>query len=117
MPRGPSLLGLRLYYFASFAALGAYLPFFPRWLEARGIVGLSMGLVAGLAPAMGVLGPPAIGLFADALGLRGSLLRVACLGACASMAALAALGGAGPPRVRPRLRGRPRATPPSARRW
>ncbi len=39
-------------------------------------------LVAGLIPAMGVLGPPAVGLAADALGLRGSLLRVACLGAC-----------------------------------
>src|SRR6185437_13977973 len=95
MSRGPGLLGLRLYYFASFAALGAYVPFFPRWLEARGIVGLRMGLVAGLLPAMGILGPPAVGLLADALGLRGSLLRIACLGACASMAALAALSGAG----------------------
>jgi PPP family 3-phenylpropionic acid transporter len=44
---------------------------------------------------MGILGPPAVGLFADALGLRGSLLRLACLGACAAMAALAVLGGAG----------------------
>ncbi len=84
------LLPLRLYYFASFAALGAYAPYFPRWLEARGVEGVSMGLVAGLLPAMGVLGPPAVGLAADALGLRGSILRVACAGSCVAMAALAA---------------------------
>lgn len=88
------LLPLRVYYFASFAALGAYAPYFPRWLEARGVQGLSMGIVAGLLPAMGVLGPPAVGLAADVLGLRGSILRVACAGACLSMAALAA-GAAG----------------------
>src|SRR5262245_29289555 len=81
---------LRVYYFASFAAFGAYLPFFPRWLEARGVEGLSMGIVAGLLPAMGVLAPPAFGLLSDGLGMRGRLLRVACLGACLSMGALAA---------------------------
>ena len=84
------ILPLRVYYFASFAALGAYAPFFPRWLEARGVEGLSMGVVAGLVPAMGVLGPPAVGFLADALGLRGSLLRIACAGSCVTMAALAA---------------------------
>jgi PPP family 3-phenylpropionic acid transporter len=83
------LLSLRVYYFASFAAGGIYLPFLPRWLEARGVGGLSMGLVAGLLPAMGVLGPPMVGLLADALGLRGWLLRIACLGACLAMGALA----------------------------
>ncbi len=83
------LFPLRVYYFASFAALGAYVPFFPRWLEARGVVGMSMGAVAGLLPLMGVIGPPAVGLLADALGLRGSILRVTCLGASLSMAALA----------------------------
>jgi len=83
------LLTLRLYYLASFAALGAHAPYFPSWLMARGVEGLSMGLVTGLIPAMGVLGPPAVGLLADALGLRGSLLRVASLGACLSMGALA----------------------------
>ena len=91
------LLPLRVYYFASFAALGAFAPFFPRWLEARGVEGLAMGVVAGLLPAMSVLGPPAVGLAADALGLRGSILRVACAGACLSMGALAAFAlGGGP---------------------
>ncbi len=84
---------LRVYYLASFAALGTQAPYFPRWLEAHGVEGLSMGLVAGLVPAMGVLGPPSVGLLADALGVRGSLLRVACFGAYLSMGALA-LGAA-----------------------
>jgi PPP family 3-phenylpropionic acid transporter len=83
---------LRVYYFASFAAGGAFLPYFATWLEARGVDGLGMGVVVGMLPAMGVLGPPAIGLFADVLDLRGSLLRVACLGAALSMLALAAAG-------------------------
>ena len=83
------LLPLRLYYFASFAALGAYLPYFPRWLEARGVEGIAMGIVAGLLPAMSVLGPPFIGFLADTLGLRGSILRIATGGACLSLAALA----------------------------
>jgi PPP family 3-phenylpropionic acid transporter len=89
------LLPLRVYYLTSFAAFGAYLPFFPRWLEGRGVQGLSMGLVAGLLPAMGVLAPPAFGLLSDVLGLRGRLLRIACLGACLSMGALAAGARAG----------------------
>jgi PPP family 3-phenylpropionic acid transporter len=86
---------LRVYYLTSFAALGAYAPFFPRWLEARGVHGLAMGAVAALLPAMGILGPPAVGLLADALGLRGSLLRVACAGAGLAIGALglAALRG------------------------
>ncbi|APR84538.1 Putative 3-phenylpropionic acid transporter [Minicystis rosea] len=91
--RGSS--SLRLYYFAVFAALGAYAPFFPRWLEARGIEGIAMGAVSALVPALGVLGPPAVGLLADALGLRGSLLRVACAGACLSLAGLGITSAAG----------------------
>lgn len=84
------LVTLRLYYLTTFAAVGAYYPFFPRWLEARGIEGLAMGAIMALAPALGVVSPPLVGFLADALSLRGSLLRVCCVGACLSMAALAA---------------------------
>ncbi len=42
-----------------------------------------MGLVAGVIPAMGITrSSRGGGLLADALRLRGSLLRIACLGAC-----------------------------------
>jgi MFS transporter, PPP family, 3-phenylpropionic acid transporter len=84
------LLPLRLYYAMCFFALGAYAPYFPRWLEARGIVGARMGTIAAALPAMGILGPPLFGMAADALALRGALLRVACGGALVGMVALGA---------------------------
>lgn len=87
----PTLL-LRLYFFASFAALGAYSPFFPRWLVARGLDGAALGAVIATVPAMGLVGPPVVGLLADSLGLRGSLLSVACLGSFLAFAFLAAAG-------------------------
>ena len=74
---------LRLYYLVAFCALGVYLPFFPRWLEAQGIDGASMGAIAAAFPAMAIIAPPAFGLLADALRLRRALLRVACAGAFA----------------------------------
>lgn len=94
-PRG--LTSLRVYYFGSFAALGAYAPFFPTWLEARGVHGLSMGAVAALLPLLGILAPPLVGMIADAIGARGSLLRLASLGAALSLGALGALGAMGLP--------------------
>lgn len=91
------LLTLRLYYFACFAALGAYLPYLPRWLEAQGIEGIRMGIISAVIPAMGLIGPPAVGVIADAFGLRGALLRFSCFGACLCFGAIAAAGAAGRP--------------------
>jgi PPP family 3-phenylpropionic acid transporter len=89
------VLPLRLYYFACFAALGVYSPFFPRWLVARGVDGLAMGAVVATMPAMGLVAPPLVGMVADALGLRGSLLRVACVGSFLAFAAIAVAGATG----------------------
>jgi PPP family 3-phenylpropionic acid transporter len=86
------MLPLRFYFFASFAALGVYSPFFPRWLVARGIEGAAMGAVVATMPAMGVVGPPLVGFLADSFGLRGRLLRVACLGSCLAFVLLAGAG-------------------------
>ncbi len=94
-PARARLLPLAFYYFAFFAALGVYAPFFPRWLEARGVTGLRMGAVAALIPAMGVVGPPVFGLAADALGLRRQILRLASAGAAISLGLVAAAGAAG----------------------
>ncbi|MDI3289510.1 MFS transporter [Polyangium sp. 15x6] len=91
----PGVVALRLYYLANFAVLGVYLPFFPPWLAARGIEGVSFGLLMAVLPAMSVIGPPAFGLVADALGLRGHLLRIACAGAFAGFAGVAALAAGG----------------------
>jgi PPP family 3-phenylpropionic acid transporter len=91
------LLTLRFYYAMCFMALGVYLPFFPRWLEARGVQGAAMGVVSASLPAMGLVGPLLFGILSDRLGLRGALLRVACLGAFAGMAAIGAAFALGHP--------------------
>ena len=94
---GRRATALRVYYAAALAVGGVYLPFFPRWLEARGMYGLRLGLIAAAAPVMGVVAPPAIGALADALEMRGGLLQLACAGACVSFGALALAAGAGLP--------------------
>jgi PPP family 3-phenylpropionic acid transporter len=83
---------LRLHYFVAFAAIGAYIPFFPTWLRARGIEGLSMSALTALNPLLGIVSPVVFGVVADRFGLRGSLLRVAALGALIPLAAMTALG-------------------------
>jgi PPP family 3-phenylpropionic acid transporter len=83
---------LRLHYFVAFAAIGAYIPFFPTWLGARGIQGLSMSALTALNPILGIVSPVVFGVIADRFGLRGSLLRVAALGALVPLVAMTALG-------------------------
>src|SRR5260370_42485692 len=103
--KGPAggLRALRLYYVATFGVVGLYLPFFPRWVEARGMLGVRLGIIAAVAPATGVLAPTVFGALADALQLREGLLQLACVGALLTFGALAgaaALGmplGFGPP--------------------
>jgi PPP family 3-phenylpropionic acid transporter len=75
--------------------MGAYVPFFPTWLAARGIDGVAMGVVTATLPFMSVLGPPIFGALADAFGLRGSLLRVACFGALLAFGAIGVAGAFG----------------------
>jgi PPP family 3-phenylpropionic acid transporter len=89
----PRILSLRLFYFASFAALGAFAPFFPPWLVARGVDGVAMGATLATLPAMGLVGPPLVGLVADTFGIHGRMLRLTTLGAFVSLVALALVGG------------------------
>jgi PPP family 3-phenylpropionic acid transporter len=90
-------MSLRVYYVAAFAVGGVYLPFFPRWLEARGMHGFELGLVAAASPAMGVLAPAAFGAMSDTLGLRGGLLQIVCLGALVSWGSLTVAAALGVP--------------------
>lgn len=92
MPRSIAV-PLGLYYVASFAAFGFYLPYMPAWLEARGFVGPAMSALAMLLPAMAIVMPPVFGMIADALGLRSGLLRVACGGAALAFGVLAVAAG------------------------
>jgi PPP family 3-phenylpropionic acid transporter len=93
----PGTLALRLYYVAACAVGGLYLPFFPRWVQARGLLGARLGIVAAVAPAVGVLAPTVFGALADALGLRGGLLQLACAGALSAFGALTVVAAFGLP--------------------
>lgn len=88
----PRRTAIRAFYFLSFAAFGAYLPYFPRWLEARGVRGLVMGGILALLPVMSIVSPPITGALADALGIRGSLLRVASAAAAIAFATIGLVG-------------------------
>jgi MFS family permease len=77
---------LRAYYFVSISAMGVFLPFLPAWLDAQGISGFGIGVIAATRPLAGMLVPLVFGLLADVLRLRGSLLRVACTGAVVATA-------------------------------
>jgi PPP family 3-phenylpropionic acid transporter len=88
---------LRLYYVAAFAALGAYLPYFPAWLRLQGFEGFEMSAITALMPGMSIVAPALFGLLADTFGLRFSLLRLASTGACAAFIAVAVLSTAGAP--------------------
>src|SRR5690606_23409214 len=92
MPRSIAV-PLGLYYVASFAAFGFYLPYMPAWLEARGFIGPRMSALAMLLPAMSIVMPPVFGMIADAFALRGGLLRLACGGAGLAFTLLALAAG------------------------
>ena len=86
---------LRLFFFLLFVSYGAFLPFFPTWLSARGVRGVEMSALMALGPALGVLGPPAFGALSDWLGLRAGLLRIATAGGLLAMLLLAVPGALG----------------------
>lgn len=90
MPSRTALL--RLYYFVFFGAIGAYVPYFPMWLRARGITGLAMSSIMVLNPLFGISSPLLFGYVADRFGLRGSLLRVAAVGTLVPIAVITWLG-------------------------
>ena len=76
---------LRAYYFLSISAMGVFLPYLPAWLHAQGVSGWGIGVIAATRPLAGILVPVVFGVLADVFRLRGSLLRVACIGAVVAM--------------------------------
>jgi MFS transporter, PPP family, 3-phenylpropionic acid transporter len=61
--------------------MGIYLPFVAPWLSAIGIRGAALGWIAATRPLAGIIAPVLFGWFADSLGLRGRILRLAAIGA------------------------------------
>lgn len=83
------------FYFVAYGALGAFLPYFPPWLENHGFVGLRMSLIMALVPALAALVPPIVGHWADTRGARGNLLMALAAVAGVGMLALSALDALG----------------------
>jgi PPP family 3-phenylpropionic acid transporter len=91
------MVGLRLFYFLFFVGLGIYSPAFPRWLEANGIRGFELGLVAATSPVMGLVSPALLGFLADRSGRRRAVVVGTTALAALSVAVLALVSSRGSP--------------------
>ncbi len=60
-----SLHRIRAFYAAYFAAMGLLLPFFPVFLDARGLAAGQVGVLVGLLAAAKVVAPPVVGALLD----------------------------------------------------
>ena len=79
---------IRLYYLASYASIGVFLPFISPWLVAQGFSGIRLSAVTCSRPIAGIVAPLIFGWLADRFRLRGSLLRFACVTSLVPFAAL-----------------------------
>jgi len=79
-----SLNRIRLFYAAYFAAMGLILPFFPIYLDGRGLDAAMIGLMTGLLALAKVIAPPWIGLALDRqphVRIHRFIMIVSCLAA------------------------------------
>jgi len=76
------------FYFAYFAAMGLLLPFFPLWLQGRGLSEGAIGAVLALLAVAKVLAPPVFGTWLD--GQRACASSI--IAAASALAALCVLG-------------------------
>ncbi|MGB9577852.1 MAG: MFS transporter, partial [Halothiobacillaceae bacterium] len=81
MPAGSDPLLWRIpgYYFAYFAALGIFLPFWPLYLKEEGFSPAAIGLLMGLFGLTKLAGPLIVGWLSDHLGQPMRWVRVASL--------------------------------------
>ncbi len=86
---GAFALRLSIYYAALCLVFGVHMPFFPVWLDAKGLDGRQIGLVLALPMIVRVLTVPFIAREADR---RNALQRAILVASLASVVAYAALG-------------------------
>ncbi len=86
---------LRLYYLASYASIGVFLPFISPWLVAQDISGIRLSAVTCSRPIAGIIAPLIFGWLADRFRMRGSLLRFACATSFIPFAILTFMQGLG----------------------
>jgi PPP family 3-phenylpropionic acid transporter len=83
MVSSTSLHAIRLFYAAYFAAMGLILPFFPVYLDGKGLDVVSIGVMTGLLAVAKIVAPPWIGYLADrqASGHSRPFIMVSAVGA------------------------------------
>jgi PPP family 3-phenylpropionic acid transporter len=87
----PAPLTLGFYYLASFAVLGAYLPYFNLYLKGLGFTGAQIGMLTLLLPLSIALAPLTGGMLADRLGWRRGLVIASSLLSLAAFASMTAV--------------------------
>jgi len=91
----PQALSTRfaLYYAALFLSVGAYLPFWPLWLESRGLSAAEIGLLLALAAWVKVVATPTLAHLSDRTGRgKSSIVILAAISLCAFAAFVPAKG-------------------------
>src|SRR5882672_3343579 len=73
---------LGAFFAAYYAAGGVLAPYFPLYLETRGLTAAEIGVVMALAQGLRVVGPTAWGWLADHTSHRVAILRLTALAAC-----------------------------------
>jgi PPP family 3-phenylpropionic acid transporter len=86
---------LGAFYAAYFAAGGVLAPYFPLYLDARGLTAAEIGIVMAVAQGMRVVGPTGWGWLADHTSHRVAILRLTALVACVGFAPILLPGGFG----------------------
>ena len=81
-----SHLAFGAFYFAQFAVLGIYIPFFPLYLKSLLLTGPEIGILLALAPVSRFLFPAFWGLWADRVGHRRLLVVLSLVGSAAAFA-------------------------------
>jgi PPP family 3-phenylpropionic acid transporter len=86
---------LGAFFAAYYAAGGVLAPFFPLYLETRGLTAAEIGVVMALAQGLRVVGPTAWGWLADHTSHRVAILRLTALAACLGFLPILLPGGFG----------------------
>lgn len=86
---------LGAFFAAYYAAVGILAPYFPLYLDARGLTAAEIGLVSALPQALRIVGPTGWGWLADHTAHRVTILRITGFAACVAFAPILLPGGFG----------------------
>lgn len=79
---------LSLFYIMLFFSIGCYLPYFPLWLEGRGMTPDQIGIILAAPAMMRILFTPLVSVFADYVGNYRSILILLAAGSLLSLLGL-----------------------------